>query len=434
LALLSLLAVRHEGESLGQVGAGGIALRFINREGTIEDWNDPEEVVTHQVHGLPDLAQEREEVYEFLHDSSMRWVQLARPAGVRIDAVRHMPASFLSAISDDLKAEAGPEFVVLGEMFEGDPVKLAETAEVGGFSHIFDFPLHYAMVDVFCKDAPVGRLASVLSADRHYTDPDGLVTFLDNHDLPRVTSACGGDLERVKAALTFQLTTRGTPSITYGTEIALEGAEEPHNRADMDFAAARTLAETIREVLALRSAHPSLTRGTIHLSHLDDDLMVYQRWTEAEGAVIAVNSGETARTVALPAHWMGESMSTYGATATRDQRGFVVEPGAVGVALVDSPRPTALLMNHARVTLQVVGVEVPEGGSLRMVGPDLSLGNWDPMRAPEIPTESFEIDWPRHEVLEVKLVLVDAEGEVTWQEGVNTYALIDGDQSIVLNW
>ena len=61
---------------------------------------------------------------------------------------------------------------------------------------MFDFPLRYAMVDVFCQDAHPGRLVGVLSLDRLYDNPRGLVTFLDNHDLPRIASG-GGERRRV---------------------------------------------------------------------------------------------------------------------------------------------------------------------------------------------------------------------------------------------
>jgi len=407
---------------------------WLHDEGGIEDWDDPEEVVTHEVHGLPDLAQERPEVYDFLLDASTRWIDVARPVGFRVDAVRHMPAAFLADMAEDLRAAAGQDFVLLGEMFEGDPVKLAETARAASFSHVFDFPLHYAMVDVFCHDAPLGRLASTLSADRHYAGAVELVTFLDNHDLPRVTSACGEELAKVEAALTFQLSTRGVPSVTYGTEAALTGAEEPHNRKDMTFDAPHPLAEPIRELLTLRSEHPSLSRGVVHLTHLDDGLFAYTRWTAEEGALIAVNTDDEPRVAALPAHWMGAPVSVFSGEATADRRGLVVPPGEVGVAFVTSPRPTAVLANRARVTVKASGAPVPEGGQLRLVGPGHLLGNWDPSVAPVMADGALELPWGRHEVLEAKLVIEDAEGNFRWQEGVNFYALISSDSSHVLIW
>ena len=223
---------------------------------SISDWNDPVQLVTGQVHGLPDLAQEREPVYRYLRDRSLRWARVADASGFRVDAVRHLPLDFLHRLSADLKARLGDDFWLLGEDFQGDPVALSQSFRDGGFDAMFDFPLRYAMIDVFCHDQPVGRLGSILSLDRLYDDPGGLVTFLDNHDLPRVASECGEDPRRVEAALLFQFAQRGIPAITYGTEWMLTGAGEPENRADIPWEKPPVLADTIRQLQAPAAITP----------------------------------------------------------------------------------------------------------------------------------------------------------------------------------
>ena len=42
---------------------------------SIEDWSDPVEVVTGQVHGLPDLDQREPEVAEFLTEATLLWLE-----------------------------------------------------------------------------------------------------------------------------------------------------------------------------------------------------------------------------------------------------------------------------------------------------------------------------------------------------------------------
>ena len=60
-------------------------------------------------------------------------------------------------------------------------------------------------------------------------NPGEWVTFLNNHDLPRLASVCGS--ERVPLMLALQMS-RGRPMITYGRKWIR--SEEPANRADMD--------------------------------------------------------------------------------------------------------------------------------------------------------------------------------------------------------
>ena len=61
---------------------------------SIENWNDPYERTHYQVHGLPDLAQEKPEVYEYLYTKSLYWQNYANVKGFRLDALRHMENDF----------------------------------------------------------------------------------------------------------------------------------------------------------------------------------------------------------------------------------------------------------------------------------------------------------------------------------------------------
>lgn len=63
----------------------------------------------------------------------------------------------------------------------------------------------------------------ILAQDFLYADPYNLLTFGDNHDMPRLMFLANGDAEKVKLALALLLTTRGIPQIYYGTEIGMVG-------------------------------------------------------------------------------------------------------------------------------------------------------------------------------------------------------------------
>ncbi|MEC7984035.1 MAG: alpha-amylase family glycosyl hydrolase, partial [Myxococcota bacterium] len=114
----------------------------------IVDWNDPYELTHHQVHGLPDLDQSKEPVYDYLKSRSLYWKEQANLGGFRIDAIRHMENEFLSRLSLDLKEENW----LLGEDFQGNPASLIERAQETKLDALFDFPLYYAVTDLFCRD------------------------------------------------------------------------------------------------------------------------------------------------------------------------------------------------------------------------------------------------------------------------------------------
>ncbi|GMU60767.1 MAG: hypothetical protein AMXMBFR34_25300 [Myxococcaceae bacterium] len=52
---------------------------WFHRQGGVTDWASPQQLVDHDVHGLPDLATERPQVYRSLVDGTRRWLR-ARPA------------------------------------------------------------------------------------------------------------------------------------------------------------------------------------------------------------------------------------------------------------------------------------------------------------------------------------------------------------------
>jgi glycosidase len=123
----------------------------------------------------------------------------------------------------------------------------------------------------------------------------------------------GATTKGLELAFTFLLTTRGTPLIYYGDEIAMPGGGDPENRRDFPggwsgdkrdaFAASgRSKDEEevwahVQKLLALRRARPELRTGAMVHLYSSDQQFVYKRGK----AVIAINNDTTAATVVLPA-------------------------------------------------------------------------------------------------------------------------------------
>jgi glycosidase len=95
----------------------------------------------------------------------------------------------------------------------------------------FDYPTFWAEQDVFVKGAPMSQLAAVLAQDSLYPHPERLVPFLDNHDRQRIAEQVP-DASLRRVAFAYLLTTRGTPQLYAGDEIAMKGGDDPENRRD----------------------------------------------------------------------------------------------------------------------------------------------------------------------------------------------------------
>jgi glycosidase len=397
---------------------------WFHDDGGIEDWNDPVQLVRGRVHGLPDLAQERPEVYDYLLQQSLRWGRTLSADGFRIDAVRHMSDDFFHALSADLKAELGADFWLLGEDFEGDARQLSQTFRAGGFDAMFDFPLRYALVDVVCHGAHPGRLASTLALDDLYDNPAGLVTFLDNHDLPRIASECGGDRGRVGVALLTLFALRGTPAITYGTEWLLEGPGEPENRADMPWEGRGPLADTLADLAALRAANPWLADATVTVEALDAEVLRLRLIGSGKSARLIVNLSASTTVMAAG------SGVRIGADAALTAADGTVPPGAAALLLDDDAAATAEPV-AVRLRVRAPG-RLPRGERMVLVGAGEALGSWDPAQGVALPAT---ITLPAGSVMAYKLVRIDADGAAHWEQTDNRYTLVaPGLKRIEARW
>jgi len=435
---------------------------WFHGQGDVVNWEDPDERVTHDVHGLPDLAQEDEAVYRWLRDHALSWVNTAQPDGLRIDAVKHMPLTFQARIAEDLRAHSDPDLWMLGEAFEGDPSKLAQILAGGGFSAVFDFPLHYAMLDVYCKDQPLGRLASVLSQDLDYgpllrENPHALVTFLDNHDTARVLTTCGGDVHRVEQALFFQLLSRGTPSVTWGTEIGAQGAQDPENRPDMRFDAPNSVGGTLRWAAGLRREHPALTEGATLGLALEGDRYLVLRVSPDEAALIAVNRGKADLSLGLPRLLKDVARPTSGVLLGADGVPHTLPspvdpdepvpvPGLGTTVVFWKPLQTgglkplidAAWSPPPRPVTLTAHAPLGEGDTLLWVGASPALGAWDPARAVPVDAEGHAtIQAPISSVLASKLVIRHPDGSLTWEQGEDRYVFVtpgNGPLAVTAGW
>ena len=172
------------------------------------------------------------------------------------------------------------------------------------------------------------RFYQALAQDAVYQDPAKLVTFLDNHDHNRFLSEVGDDLDKYKMGLTWLLTTRGIPSLYYGTEILMKNFKDPTDaevrkdfpggwpgdQEDKFTPAGRTARENeafdfVRKLATYRRDHPTLHSGKLMQYLPQDGLYVYFRY-DATGTVM-VASNTTDKPASLPTARFVERMAGF---------------------------------------------------------------------------------------------------------------------------
>ena len=153
----------------------------------------------------------------------------------------------------------------------------------------------------------------MLARDWLYPNPNVLTTFLGVHDMERFMNEKGATVEGLKLAQTFIMTSRGTPLLYYGDEIAMPGGSDPDNRRDFPggfpgdgidkFAASgRTKDENgvwdhVAKLAKLRQELEPLRRGRT-LDLLDEEQqMAYARVTAKDAVIVVFNNDTKPATV-----------------------------------------------------------------------------------------------------------------------------------------
>jgi glycosidase len=249
---------------------------------------------------LSDIDEDHPEVLEYFVGAYSQWIDQGADA-FRIDTIGWMPHAFWNAFSERIRAER-PGFFMFAEAFDHDAATIAQhTLPRNAGVSVLDFPLKERLVEVFGrKNAGYERIAERLYlTDGPYANPYELMTFYDNHDMPRIDASDEGFID----AHHFLFTARGIPVIYYGSETGFErgSAEHAGNRnyfgqARVDAAVGHPIRESLARIARLRAATPALQRGLqLNLEFKDDRAAFYRVLDDGatqQIALVLLNKGD----------------------------------------------------------------------------------------------------------------------------------------------
>lgn len=191
------------------------------------------------VHRMPDLNQQNPLLAKYLIQNSIWWIEYAGLQGIRQDTFSYPDPQFMSDWSKGIMTEY-PNFNIVGEEWSVNPAIVARW-QVGqnnkdGFKSympsMMDFPTQEAFVKSLNKEQKqwadsFGESYEMLANDFLYPDAFNLVTFMDNHDMPRIYDQVNQNYDLYKMAMIYLYTLRGIPQVYYGTEITMSFPENP---------------------------------------------------------------------------------------------------------------------------------------------------------------------------------------------------------------
>lgn len=275
---------------------------------------------------MPDMNGRNPYMANYLIQNTIWWIETLHLGGLRQDTYGYSDKEFLKNWSCRVMEEY-PDFSMVGEEWSYNPLitsywqkgKINYDGYTSCLTTVMDFAMQSALVEGLKKKEGtnltdgLNNLYESLANDFVYADPNNILVFGDNHDMDRLYTQLGKDLELTKMALTYLLTIRGIPQIYYGTEILLDNTGFHKNdgliRADFPggwkedavnafkgiglTADQKSMQAYLKQLLNWRKSNPVIATGqTMHFAPFDG-VYVYFRYNADKTIMVVMNRNET---------------------------------------------------------------------------------------------------------------------------------------------
>ncbi len=355
--------------------------------GEVTNWEDEWQVHNCELSGLATFNENNSNYRNYIKAAIKQWLDRGVDA-LRVDTVKHMPIWFWQEFNAEIQNHK-PDVFVFGEWIYNNPhdEPSVEFANCSGMT-ILDFGLCVAIRGALGQGAEGGfqLIQDIFDLDYRYNGATELVTFIDNHDMPRFQSL-NPDPEMLRVAIALIMTSRGIPCIYYGTEQYLHddtnGGNDPYNRPMMvNWDSDTEIYRYIRLLSGLRRLNPAVSVGSHQQRYITSDVYCYVRRYGNCMCFVALNRGEALVIDAVPTDFPdGEH------TCVLSRRKFTVENGMLH-NLELGPRDTIVLSRvgerakgQVLVRAQLNSVRTQPGETIVVTGDCPELGNWDIAKA-----------------------------------------------------
>ncbi|GAB2538241.1 glycoside hydrolase family 13 protein [Rufibacter soli] len=315
---------------------------------------------------MPDLNHDNPLVANYLIQHALWTVENFGVDAWRIDTYMYNEDQFMNRCNQALMDEY-PNIHIFGESWVNNVIaqsrftrnKIAfpfKSNQPGTLDFVLWTAMNDALNQKFGWDEGVSKVHQVLAQDVVYEDPTKLVTFLDNHDMNRYFSVVGEDFDKYKMGITWLMTTRGIPSLYYGTEILMKNFKDPSDaEVRKDFpggfagdkenkftAAGRNVRENeafnfVKTLANYRKITPALHSGKLMQFVPQEGTYVYFRYDNQKTIMVATNS--TDKEVDLKTERFAERMQ--GFTKAQD---ILQNQRLTSLVSIKIPAKTALVL------------------------------------------------------------------------------------------
>lgn len=181
---------------------------------------------------MPKWNTENTTVRDYLIGAACYWIKECDIDAWRLDVADEVTFNFWRAFSSAVR-QAKDNFFILGEIWHD----ATPWINANCFDSVMNYPLGFTIQDYFLKDkisiSEFNRRLFQIISRYGKMHAEAAFNFLDSHDTTRILTTANGNRQTVRNALTMLFLLPGSPCIYYGTEIGMEGGQDPDCRRPM---------------------------------------------------------------------------------------------------------------------------------------------------------------------------------------------------------
>ncbi|KAK4684544.1 hypothetical protein P7C73_g5632, partial [Tremellales sp. Uapishka_1] len=214
--------------------------------------------------------------------------------GLRLDREEHLFAkdmddTFLKSVC----AAAG--VFCTGEVGTSDTSYAARFQTAGVLDSVLSYPMWYGLVDTFAQNQSMNVVAyDMYETQTHFTDPQVLCTWLENHDQVRFRNMTQDD-SLVYNALVASFMFEGIPIVYYGFELNDASGPDPLNRAALWLKTNYTIptdkSSTSQRIIKLNKLRTALGPSWISANSTRENDSLNMAMTRGQSLTVLSNRG-----------------------------------------------------------------------------------------------------------------------------------------------
>ena len=223
--------------------------------------------------------------------------------GLRLDVAYCLDAGFLAylrSVCDELSAKRGSKFLMLGETMFGDyNLWMGDSACDTVTNYECYKGLWSSMNDANMHEIAFAFTRQSSSEPWSLYPGKHLLCFLDNHDVERIATKLA-DKRQLASLYGLLFGMPGVPCVYYGSEWGVEGEKsfgDYELRPAFDHPAWTDLTDWIAELAHVKRESEALTQGSYRELQVSPTTLVFERATEGDRVIVAVNAGAEPQTV-----------------------------------------------------------------------------------------------------------------------------------------